>query len=299
MITKRYRISHSTTFTYSSPVTVSQQIVHLMPRETQTQTCLQFSMSVAPQAVHNEVGEDFFGNPVRYLTLTDDHTLLLILAVSEVEVRTRDLPDPASTMPWEQVHGFLANDPTDVSHDAVQYCFDSPHTQWSRDLPSYALQSFTPGRPFFDAALDLTRRIHEEFRYDPAVTDVTTPVDEAFDLKAGVCQDLAHVQIACMRSLGLPVRYVSGYLLTHPPAGEERMIGADASHAWVSVYCPGPGWIDLDPTNNLVVSTDHITSAWGRDYADVSPIAGVITGGGSHTVDVSVDVAPLEDVLTS
>ncbi len=293
-MTVRYRISHHTTYEYSMPVTLSQHVVHLMPRETPTQTCLRFSMTAAPEAVSNEAGMDYFGNPVRYLTLADDHILLFILAISEVEVRERILPDPATSMPWDKVFRFLSDDTLDVSRDAVQYCFDSPLTEWSRDLPTYALQSFTPGRPILEAALDLTRRIHEEFRYDPTVTDVATPVDEAFDLRAGVCQDLAHVQIACMRSLGLPVRYVSGYLLTHPPEGQERLVGADASHAWISVYCPGPGWVDLDPTNNLVVSTEHITSAWGRDYADVSPIAGVITGGGAHTVEVSVDVAPME-----
>jgi len=294
MNARRYRISHHTTYRYSATVTLSQHVVHLMPRETPFQTCLQFSMTAAPEAASSGVAMDYFGNPVHYLTLAEDHSLLFILAVSEVEVRMRAMPEPTGTMPWEEVPRFLARDFTDVARDAAQYCFDSPLTGWSRDLAAYALASFTPARPVLDAALDLTRRIHEEFRYDPTVTDVTTPVDEVFDLKAGVCQDLAHMQIACLRALGLPARYVSGYLLTHPPEGQEKLIGADASHAWVSIYCPGPGWVDLDPTNNLIVGTDHITSAWGRDYADVSPISGVITGGGRHTVEVSVDVTQMD-----
>ncbi|MGD1933170.1 MAG: transglutaminase N-terminal domain-containing protein [Candidatus Phaeomarinobacter sp.] len=294
MPVQRFRISHSTTYRYSQTVTLSQHVVHLEPRETPTQKCLSYALSAAPEPSSRRADADFFGNPVSYLTLQDDHTLLTVLAVSEVEVMPPPLLDPEVTMPWEQVHDFISADPADPSRDAVQYCFDSPLTMWSRDLAGYALMSFVPGRPVLAAAMDLTWRIHDEFRYDPTVTDVTTPVDEAFDLKAGVCQDLAHVQIACMRALGLPVRYVSGYLLTRPPEGQARLVGADASHAWVSVYCPGHGWVDLDPTNNLVVSTEHITSAWGRDYGDVSPISGVITGGGTHTVDVSVDVAPMD-----
>lgn len=286
----RYRISHQTTYRYEMPVTLSQHVVHLMPRETPSQTCLRFTMSAAPEAVSNTPSTDYFGNPVRYLTLGEDHTVLLILAISEVEVTPRGLPDPAAAMPWDAVQAHLSAANTPESRDALQYCFDSPLTQWSRDLPGYALESFPAGRPFLEGALDLTRRIYQEFRYDPTVTDVTTPVDEAFDLRAGVCQDLAHVQIACLRALGLPARYVSGYLLTRPPEGQEKLVGADASHAWISVYSPGQGWVDLDPTNNLVVSAEHITSAWGRDYADVSPISGVITGGGAHTVEVSVDV---------
>lgn len=290
----RYKISHQTTYRYSAPVTLSQHVVHLMPRETPTQHCLRFSMTAAPDAVSNIPSTDYFGNPVRYLTLAQDHTVLLILAISEVEVFARALPYIAGAMPWDQVQAHLAATNTPEARDAMQYCFDSPLTGWSRDLPSYALASFPPGRSVLEGALDLTRRIHEEFRYDPAVTDVTTPVDEAFDLRAGVCQDLAHVEIACLRSIGLPARYVSGYLLTRPPEGQARLIGADASHAWISIHSPGQGWVDLDPTNNLVVSAEHITSAWGRDYADVSPISGVITGGGAHTVEVAVDVAELD-----
>jgi len=293
MTAKRFRISHTTTYRYGQPVTLSQHVVHLRPRETPWQTCLSSEISSAPAPSLQTQDTDYFGNPVSYLTLDDDHTLLTVNAVSEVDVRVPALFDPDATLAWEDVHQAVMAGRSDEARDAVQYCFDSPLTGWSRDLPAYALNSFVPGRPILAAAMDLTWRIHEEFRYDPTVTDVTTPVDEVFDLKAGVCQDLAHVQIACMRSLGLPIRYVSGYLLTHPPEGQEKLVGADASHAWVSVFCPGTGWVDLDPTNNLVVSVEHITSAWGRDYGDVSPISGVITGGGAHTVDVSVDVAEL------
>ena len=286
----RFRISHQTTYRYSAPVTLSQHVVHLMPRETPHQTCLRSIMTAAPEAVTDLPATDYFGNPVRYLTLGEEHTVLLIRAESEVEVRPRDLPDPAAAMQWEGVQTHLSAVNSAETRDALQYCFDSPLTRWSRDVPGYALESFPPGRSILEGALDLTRRIHAEFRYDPTVTDVTTPVDEVYDLHAGVCQDLAHFQLACLRSLGLPGRYVSGYLLTRPPEGAQKLVGADASHAWISVYSPGQGWIDLDPTNNLAVSAEHITSAWGRDYGDVSPISGVITGGGAHTVEVAVDV---------
>ncbi len=289
----RYRISHKTTYRYGAPVTLSQQVVHLMPRETPNQACERFWMNVEPAATANEPAMDYFGNPVRFLSLSKDHSVLSVLAVSEVRVEVPEPRDPEATMPWDRVSGHVSAGADEATRDAVQYCFDSPLTGWSRDLPAYALESFPAGRPILAGAMDLTWRINHEFRYDPTVTDVTTPVDEAFDLRAGVCQDLAHVQIACLRALGLPARYVSGYLLTHPPEGQQKLIGADASHAWVSVFCPPVGWVDLDPTNNIVVAAEHITSAWGRDYADVSPISGVITGGGAHTVEVEVDVSQL------
>lgn len=288
----RYIVTHETTYRYSQPVTLSQHLVHLMPRDTPGQRRLDFRLSVEPVAMSAVQDTDYFGNPIHYLMLAEDHMVLRIAARSEVAVNAPAMPDAAASMPWDRVQAHLLAENTAQARDAIQYCFDSPLTLWTRDLPSYALASFPDGRPLLEGALDLMRRIHTEFRYDPSVTDVSTPVDEVFDLRAGVCQDLAHVQIACLRAIGLPARYVSGYLRTRPPEGQERLVGADASHAWVSVYSPGQGWVDLDPTNNLVVGDEHITCAWGRDYGDVSPINGVITGGGAHAVDVAVDVAP-------
>jgi transglutaminase-like putative cysteine protease len=176
----------------------------------------------------------------------------------------------------------------------VQYLFDSPMTGFQSDIAAYGEESFPPGRPLLAGALELMNRIHHDFRSDTSVTDVSTPLDRVFEIRAGVCQDLAHVGIAAMRACGLPARYVSGYLLTEPPPGKPRLLGADASHAWFSVWAPPFGWVDLDPTNNVLAGESHVTSAWGRDYGDVAPVAGIILGGHDHVVEVGVDVIPVD-----
>ncbi|HTF67752.1 MAG TPA: transglutaminase family protein, partial [Edaphobacter sp.] len=190
--------------------------------------------------------------------------------------------------------GSFANDHTPAGLEAYQFVFESPRIRIRPEFAAYALQSFTPGRPLAEALLDLTARIHKDFRFDSKVTNVRTPTEEVFRKRRGVCQDFAHLQIACLRSLNLAARYVSGYLRTYPPPGRPRLVGADASHAWVSAYCPGIGWLDMDPTNNLVPSDGHVTLAWGRDYGDISPLRGLILGGGAHTLKVSVDMEPLD-----
>jgi transglutaminase-like putative cysteine protease len=175
--------------------------------------------------------------------------------------------------------------------DACSFTYDSRYVRRGADLAAYASPSFAPGRAIADAVRELTERIHRDFRYDAQATTLATPLSEVLERRHGVCQDFAHLAIGCLRSLGLPARYVSGYLRTRPPAGRARLIGADASHAWVSAYCGDSGWIDFDPTNNMIPSNDHITIAWGRDYDDVSPVKGVILGGGEHTMAIAVDVA--------
>jgi transglutaminase-like putative cysteine protease len=174
--------------------------------------------------------------------------------------------------------------------DAYQFCFESSRIRLHRTFGDYARQSLTPARPLREALLDLTERIHRDFQFQSKVTHVGTTVEEVFEKRRGVCQDFAHLEIACLRSLGLAARYISGYLRTIPPSGKPRLVGADASHAWLSVYCPGSGWLDLDPTNNMVAANDHITVAWGRDYSDVSPLHGLILGGGLQALKVAVDV---------
>ena len=192
---------------------------------------------------------------------------------------------------WESLAAVLPDASDADSLDALQYAFQSPFTQ-SHDAHAYAENSFPQGRPVLECAIDLMSRIHREFTYEGGVTDLSTPVDNVLAERRGVCQDFAHLQIACMRSMGLPARYVSGYLRTHPPAGKERRIGADASHAWLAVWSPDHGWVDLDPTNDLLPGDEHITVAWGRDYGDVSPINGMVLGGGEQEVSVAVDVKP-------
>jgi transglutaminase-like putative cysteine protease len=191
---------------------------------------------------------------------------------------------------WEDAGKGLRYDYSIEALDAYQFTFESPRIRLRPDFAAYGLLSFTPGRPIREALLDLTARIHRDFQFDSKVTNVRTSTEEVFLKRRGVCQDFAHFQIACLRSLGLPARYVSGYLRTYPPPGKPRLVGADASHAWVSAWCPGSGWLDLDPTNNLVPTTGHVTIGWGRDYGDVSPLRGLILGGGAHALTVGVDM---------
>lgn len=227
--------------------------------------------------------------------LQEPHRRFLVTAHSEVTLRTPYLPDPEETMPWEHVRELLRTSTDSEVIEAVEHVFESPHVQLLPELRQYALQSFTPRRPILAAAVELCSRIHGDFAYKPGTTTVMTPVATVFEQRRGVCQDFAHLMLACVRSLGLSARYVSGYLRTRTPAGQPRRVGADASHAWVSVFCPGYDFVDLDPTNDLLVRTEHPTLAWGRDFSDVSPLRGVLLGGGPHHVEVAVDVEPVDD----
>jgi transglutaminase-like putative cysteine protease len=221
------------------------------------------------------------------------HQELVVEARSEVVIAEAATPWPQQAASWEEIAASLPRDRSQAGLDAYQFAFESPRIRMRPEFAAYALQSFTPGRPMPEALLDLTARIHQDFRFDSKVTNVRTPPEEVFRKRKGVCQDFAHVQIACLRSLNLAARYVSGYLRTYQPAGQPRLVGADASHAWVSAYCPGSGWLDVDPTNNVVPSDGHVTLAWGRDYGDVSPLHGLVLGGGAHTLKVAVDMEPL------
>jgi transglutaminase-like putative cysteine protease len=285
-----YEVSHRTTYRYSVPVVFSHHLLHLTPRPCAHQTCLRTALVVTPTPTAHVQNVDYFGNPTTFVTLQEQHSELTLRARSVIEVRRRPTPDAESTVPWDRVAPDLFCDHSDAGLDAAQYAFDSPYTIAGDSVVAYARDSFPPGRPLLAAAIDLTSRIFRDFKYDASVTTVSTPVDEVFAGRRGVCQDFAHLEIACLRALGMPARYVSGYLLTRPPEGMEKLVGADASHAWLAICCPGHGWVDLDPTNDLVVGDEHITLAWGRDYGDVSPINGAIYGGGAHDVEVAVDV---------
>jgi transglutaminase-like putative cysteine protease len=285
-----YVIRHKTTFNYEEVVSVSHHVLHLAPRRHPQQTCLESETVVEPTPAVDSVGEDYFGNPVQHLTVQKPHKQLVVDARSRVDVQPPAEPvDLEQSPPWEEVRDQLA------AHDALdayELVFESPYAAGNDAVYEYALQSFTPGRPILAATMDLTGRIFREFQYRGGVSDVSTPVSEVFAMRQGVCQDFAHLEIACLRSLGLAARYVSGYLLTRPPEGKEKLIGSDASHAWVSVFAAEAGWVDFDPTNDVIPGVEHITFAWGRDYGDVSPINGFIVGGGAHEVSVAVDVRP-------
>jgi transglutaminase-like putative cysteine protease len=285
-----YEIRHKTTFDYEEVVSVSHHVLHLAPRRHPLQTCLESETVVVPKPAVDSAGEDYFGNPIQHLTVQRPHKQLVVDAHARVEVRPAAQPLPlAKSAPWETVREQLA---AYEVLDAYELVFESPYVAGNDAIRDYALQSFLPGRPILAAAMDLTSRIFREFQYRGGVSDVSTPVSDVFAMRQGVCQDFAHLMIACVRSLGLASRYVSGYLLTRPPEGKEKLVGSDASHAWVSVFAGELGWVDFDPTNNAIPGVEHITFAWGRDYGDVSPINGFIVGGGAHQVSVAVDVSP-------
>ena len=290
-----YKITHTTSYAYSSPVSVCHNLVMVSPREDERVHCQSHRLHIRPTPQFSTRRRDSFGNHVHCFSIEENHRKLTVTATSKVSVQAPVLPAADTTTAWEQL---TRTDGPEADADWLEvapFRFDSPRISRAGEYADYARSAFTPKRPILAAALELTEKIHQDFHYDTTATSVDTPTSEAFQLRKGVCQDFAHVQVACLRSLGLPARYVSGYLRTNPPAGQPRLVGSDESHAWVSVYCGREvGWIDLDPTNNCPCGTDHVLVAWGRDFGDVVPIKGVFLGGGEHLLSVSVDVCPLE-----
>jgi transglutaminase-like putative cysteine protease len=273
-------------------VSLSHHILRLHPRDLAHQKCLRNRMQIQPGEGVTQSHRDYFGNEVTFVTVEGPHKHLVITSRSRIELQSAAAPNPAETPAWETVRDLCLAAASNETIDAREFLFPSPRIKSSPEFAEYAGPSFVAGRPVLEAVLDLTRRIHGDFKFDPKATTVATPLEEVMKTRRGVCQDFAHFEIACLRAMGIPARYVSGYLETDPPPGKPRLTGADASHAWISFYCPGAGWIDVDPTNNLLPTMRHITVAWGRDYSDVSPIRGVILGSGEHTLKVAVDVIP-------
>lgn len=291
----RYRVTHTTTYSGDEPVSVCHNEARLRPRRLRYQICRAHELHILPAPAIQTLRSDYFGNDVSVFSFNHGYDTLQVTAISDVHLtphsRAADDPSPA----WEEVLASLKSRPTESDLFACEFAYDSPRVRISPKLADYAKPSFAANRPILAALADLTSRIHHEFQFDSQATHVHSTVEEVFELRRGVCQDLAHVQIATLRSLGLAARYVSGYLRTYPPAGQPRLVGADASHAWLSVYCGELGWVDIDPTNNLFPDTEHITVAWGRDYDDVPPLRGVYIGGGRHSLSVGVDVLPLAE----
>ena len=291
-----YRIVHSTTYTYEQPARACHNSVTLLPRSDGPTTPVNFRVQIRPQPESIWRREDFFGNSVHSFSLDASHRQLIVTASGRVRVAYPAAPDPQATPSWSQVRTEVQNQQDPNWFESCQYQFESPRIRMRPEFADYCAASFTAGRPVLASALELTHRIAADFEYDVHATEVHTPTDRAFSMRRGVCQDFAHVQIACLRSLGVPARYVSGYLRTVSQPGQPALLGADQSHAWVSVYCGRQvGWIDLDPTNNKICDNDHIPIAWGRDFGDVIPVRGVFLGGGEHAISVSVDVQPIED----
>jgi transglutaminase-like putative cysteine protease len=287
----KYTIQHKTAYSYLEPVSLCHNIARLVPRDTNEQICKNTTIDIEPRPDQINEYEDFFGNKVIYFSIEKEHLELIVSVTSEVERRVPELMKMQvyRNAGLEEVKQELLNLKDNVM-DIKQYSFETPMTAWNDEVLKYALQSFLPQRPVFEAAQDLTQRIYEEFEYKPGHTTIATPLSVLMQERKGVCQDFAHLAIACLRSVGLPARYVSGYIETLSPDGGEKLIGVDASHAWFSVFIPEMGWVDFDPTNNSIVSDRHITIGWGRDYADIAPLDGIILSSGSHELTVSVDV---------
>ena len=287
----KYAITHITGYKYSEPASLSQNELFLYPRATSHQFVLQSSLTILPEPQYQHRRLDFFGNSVDVFMVQHPHDELVVKANSVVQTSVQAIPEKSATASWEEVAKRLALHSHQADFDAFPFLFASPLITIGPQSLSYAKISFTPGRPVLEAALDLMQRMYTEFTYDKSASTIDTTVAQILESKKGVCQDFAHLAISCLRSLGLAARYVSGYLETIPTPGKPKLIGSDASHAWVSIFIPDFGWVDFDPTNNLVVGESHITLAWGRDYGDVAPVKGVVMGGGSHRLTVNVDVA--------
>jgi transglutaminase-like putative cysteine protease len=287
----KYTIQHTTTYSYLEPVSLCHNIARLVPRNTEEQTCTNTHIDISPKPDMINEFEDFFGNKVIYFSIEKEHHELTVHVLSEVERKISDRTNRMThpNVPWKEAVIAPRSEVDDIL-DIRQYVFETPMTAWNKQILQYVQKSFTPDRSLFEASLDLTKRIFEDFEYKPGHTTIATSLDELMKERKGVCQDFAHLAIACLRSIGIPARYVSGYIETLSPVGTEKLVGVDASHAWFSVHIPESGWTDFDPTNNCLVSDQHITIGWGRDYADIAPLEGIILSSGSHELTVSVDV---------
>lgn len=293
----KYQLRHTTRYCYSHSVTLSHNEARLLPRNLDWQHCTQTRLTINPAPQRQHERRDFFGNRVAYFAIQDIHDSLEVTAQSLVTTDARPTPEAdACQMNWESAVEQLTPQ-TQVSknndadcQEARLFNLDSPFVRHSLELKQFALESFTEKRPLLAAILDFNQRIFNDFQYDPGFSTLATPVAEVLQQKKGVCQDFAHLVIGALRSIGLPARYVSGYLETLPPPGQQKRIGADASHAWLSVFIPGWGWLDIDPTNGSLPDDRYLTLGWGRDYGDVTPLKGVMNGGGAHELEVEVDV---------
>lgn len=291
----RYHVVHETRYSYPVPVSVSRHVLHLLPRDCDWQTRHDARLQITPEPDWQVSGEDPFGNPEQRIAFVSPHRQLQVISTLDLSVGTRPWQvEPAADPVWTDVQAALRLD-GGAPLEPRRYRFESPQIRVKQELAGFARASFPPGRTLLEGTRDLVSRIHHGFLYDPQATRVGTSVLEVLANRRGVCQDFAHLAIGCLRSLDLAARYVSGYLCTEPPPGEARLLGADASHAWFAVWCPGAGWVEFDPTNNCLADQRYVLLAWGRDFGDVSPLRGVIQGGAGHDLSVAVTVIPSHD----
>ncbi len=292
---ERYTVEHETRYAYRVPVSQSWQLAHLTPRELPWQRVLSHELRIEPATDERHEECDAFGNGVTHFAIYGPHPLLRVRMLSRVEISERPDAASAAPLPWEAVRDSVRSDPAQDNLGAARLSEPSALVPWSEAARAYAAPSFAAGRDWLEAIVHLRCRIHADFEFEPGATTVSTQVDEVLELRSGVCQDFAHVMLACLRGQGLPARYVSGYLRTDPPPGRARLLGVDASHAWVAAYSPKHGWVELDPTNDTRADQRYITLAWGADFADVVPLRGVILGGRGQSMGVAVSVIPEQE----
>lgn len=296
MSSAHYQIFHDTHYKYDTPVSLAQQLAHLWPRLSPWQRCLEQELVISPMPTTRRDELDVFGNPLTRLAFERPHDELQVNARLQVEVLERPALAFHQSAAWELSRNTLSYSASKMSPELLEACryrFESPYVHLKQSFIAFSASCFPAGRPLLLCAQALMEKIFDEFTFDGEATHVATPLVQVLETRRGVCQDFAHLMLACLRSRGLAARYVSGYLLTQPPPGQPRLMGADASHAWVSVFCPVKGWVDFDPTNNIRPALEHISLAWGRDFSDVSPLRGVILGGGHHDPEVRVTVMPM------
>ncbi len=295
----RYKVEHITKYIYDFPASLCHNLVYQIPSAHPFQKLENFDYEIEPEPTSLTRRKDFFENEFIYFSLQKTHQKLIVTSRSSVELLRPNWMDvdPTQTPSWESIAQKLRT--TEVMNDIRQFYLESPFVPFLKDVRGYTEESFLPGRPIMDAMLDLNQRINRDFTFTPGFTEISTPLREVFKEKKGVCQDFAHFGLACVRSMGLAARYMSGYIETLPPPGKPKMVGADASHAWMALYIPEVGWVEFDATNNLLVNDQHIRVATGRDFGDVIPMKGVVYSGGGQTMDVSVDVSQLEKVTSN
>jgi transglutaminase-like putative cysteine protease len=287
----KYKLRHQTVYTYEEPVDNYQSVLCLQPRTQAGQVCSNFDLEISPTPSSVHFRTDFFGNTLAYFSLHEPHTVLKVVANSDIEVLPKSRPTVSSFTCREVQDIFLKNRPLKV--ELLQYQLPSAYIKWDDEIVDFAKTCFKPDSQFYDSVGLLSEKIFKEFQFKSGFTTVNTPLKTVLKERKGVCQDFSHLAIACLRSLGFAARYVSGYLETLPPPGKAKLQGSDASHAWISVYVPDMGWCEFDPTNNLIPQERHIVTAYGRDYADVAPLKGIVFSSGSHKVRVEVDVIPV------
>ena len=293
----RFRVRHVTHYKYASRVSHCYNLANVIPRDTERQRCLKNRIIVSPTPAVTHKRNDYFGNKTFHFEIQKPHTELVITADSEIQISDRDRE---LNLDLGESYGnaleFLETNTTRTAIEAREFLLNSPMVERSEALADYARPSFHPDNSLKSCVNDLTTRIFNDFAYDPGFTSIATPLDEVLAHKRGVCQDFAHLQVGCLRSMGIPAKYVSGYIETLPKPGQEKLVGADATHAWVAYFCPEEGWVEFDPTNNTLAKSQHIVTAFGRDYLDVTPVKGVIFGGGEGPIlQVSVDVSRIPE----